>query len=83
MNKFTLIIHNKGWKVLDACAHWGIHYDTYNKRCNSDKFHNQLECMCNGLEDKGTTLKGSIKDFLRETFNGDGMGVTFIEGKIK
>ena len=50
MNKFTLIIHNKGWKVLDACEHWGIRYATYNARCNSDKFHNQLECMCNGLE---------------------------------
>ena len=52
MNKFTLLIHNKGWKVQDACDYWGIHYDTYNKRCNSDKFHNQLECMCLGLEDK-------------------------------
>lgn len=52
MNKFTLMIHNKGWSVKDACEYWGIHYDTYNKRCNSPKFHNQLECMCNGLEDK-------------------------------
>ena len=52
MNKFTLLIHNKGWKVQDACDYWGIHYDTYNKRCNSVKFHNQLECMCKGLEDK-------------------------------
>lgn len=50
MNKFTLLIHNKGWKVQDACDYWGIHYDTYNKRCNSAKFHNQLECMCMGLE---------------------------------
>ena len=55
MNKFTLLIHNKGWKVQDACDFWGIHYDTYNKRCNSDKFHNQLECMCNGLYPKGDT----------------------------
>jgi len=52
MNKFTLLIHNKGWKVQDACDYWGIHYDTYNKRCNSAKFHNQLESMCLGLEDK-------------------------------
>jgi len=52
MNKFTLLIHNKGWKVQDACDYWCIHYDTYNKRCNSAKFHNQLECMCKGLEDK-------------------------------
>ena len=52
MNKFTLLIHNKGWKVQDACDYWGIHYDTYNKRCNSVKFHNQLESMCLGLDDK-------------------------------
>jgi len=34
----------------------GIHYDTYNKRCNSVKFHNQLESMCLGLEDKGNDV---------------------------
>ncbi len=56
MNKFTLLIHNKGWKVQDACDYWGIHYDTYNKRCNSVKFHNQLESMCLGLEDKGNDV---------------------------
>lgn len=50
MNKFTLIIHNKGWTVTAACEYWGIHYDTYNKRCNNDRMHNQLGCMCKGLE---------------------------------
>ena len=52
MNKFTLIIHNKGWSVKDACSHWGIHYDTYNARCNNPKMRNQLEDMCNGLDSK-------------------------------
>ena len=52
MNKFTLIIHNKGWSVGDACKYWGIRYKTYNARCNNPKMVNQLECMCNGLEDK-------------------------------
>jgi hypothetical protein len=52
MNKFTLIIHNKGWTVKDACARWGIRYETYNRQCNDNKFHNRLEDMCNGLEDK-------------------------------
>jgi len=54
MNKFTLIIHNKGWSVKDACTYWDIHYDTYNSRCNNPKMLNQLECMCNGLEQKYT-----------------------------
>lgn len=52
MNRFTLIIHNKGWTVTDACDHWAIRYATYNARCNNPKMFNQLECMCNGLESK-------------------------------
>lgn len=60
MNKFTLILHNKGWKVQDACDYWGIHYDTYNKRCNNPKFHNQLESMCKGLENKHTSELNKI-----------------------
>jgi hypothetical protein len=52
MNKFTLIIHNKGWTVKEACQHWGIRYETYNRHCNSEKFANRLESMCNGLESK-------------------------------
>ena len=52
MNKYTLIIHNKGWTVKEACKHWGIRYETYNRHCNSEKFANRLESMCNGLEDR-------------------------------
>ena len=51
MNKYTLIIHNKGWTVKEACKHWGIRYETYNRHCNSEKFANRLESMCNGLPD--------------------------------
>ena len=62
MNKFTLIIHNKGWSVKDACTHWNIHYDTYNARCNNPKMFNQLECMCNGLkETKEVFMKWHIE----------------------
>ena len=52
INKFTLAIHNKGWTVTEACQFWGIHYDTYARRCKNLKFKNQLESMINGLEDK-------------------------------
>ncbi len=52
MNKFTAIIHAKGWKVKEACEHWGIRYKTYNARCNSARWDKQLEDMCNGLEAK-------------------------------
>jgi hypothetical protein len=54
MNKFTLIIHNKGWTVKEACQHWGIRYETYNRHCNSEKFANRLESMCNGLFNRGS-----------------------------
>lgn len=62
MNEFTLIIHNKGWSVKGACEHWGIHYDTYNKRCNSPKMHNQLESMCNGLTNKSVPFGAPLTD---------------------
>lgn len=52
MNRFTLIIHGRGWLVGDACKHWGIRYATYNARCNSEKMANQLEDMCRGLKGK-------------------------------
>lgn len=67
MNKFTLIIHNKGWSVKDACTHWDIHYDTYNARCNNPKMFNQLECMCNGLEIKYD--KASLEEIMSKVFN--------------
>ena len=56
MNRFTLIIHNKGWTVTDACKHWSIRYATYNARCNNPKMFNQLECMCKGLDTKVYTM---------------------------
>ena len=46
------MVHNKGWTVKDACAYWGIRYETFNKRCNNPKMFNQLESMCLGLESK-------------------------------
>lgn len=61
MNKFTLIIQSKGWKVGDACKHWDIRYATYNARCNNSKMHNQLECMCLGLTVKATSGSKGIK----------------------
>ena len=84
MNRFTLIIHNKGWTVTDACDHWAIRYATYNARCNNPKMFNQLECMCNGLESK---LEARAKEVATLTYKsmmfGEGMGETFIEGKLK
>lgn len=58
MNRFTLIIHGRGWLVGDACKHWGIRYATYNARCNSDKMANQLEDMCRGLKEKDDEKQG-------------------------
>lgn len=70
MNKFTLIIHNKGWTVTDACSYWGIHYDTYNKRCNNPKMFNQLESMCLGLENRNKSELTKILDKVYNDHNG-------------
>ena len=60
MNRFTLIIHNKGWTVAKAIAHWDINYSTYNRRCNNPKMFNQLESMCMGLDDTQYLLSNKV-----------------------
>lgn len=81
MNRFTLTIHNKGWTVKDACEHWGIHYDTYNSRCNNSKMHNQLECLCNGLVDK--TAKIYLLDGVTHRNGGlPGFGSGMVDDKL-
>lgn len=49
---FTKIIHSRGWTVTEACEYWGLRYGTYIARCNNEKLHNQLMCMCKGLKNK-------------------------------
>ena len=52
INNFTRIVRSRGWTVREACEHWGIPYDTYNRRCNNPRMKMQLLCMCRGLEIK-------------------------------
>ncbi len=52
MNKFTSIIHGKGWTIKEAVEHWGIDYTTYNRRCKNPKMFAQLESMCLGLKNR-------------------------------
>ncbi len=52
MNKFTLLLHQKGWTVKDACGHWRITPQTYHKHVNNESLHNRLWAMCKGLETK-------------------------------
>ena len=54
IHDFTRIIRSRGWTVREACEHWGIKYETYNKRCNNERMKAQLFCMCRGLERKDT-----------------------------
>lgn len=51
-HKATRILTAKGWIVQDACDRWSMRIATYNARCNNPKLIQQLEDMCNGLEDK-------------------------------
>ena len=56
INNFTRIIRSRGWTAKEACEHWGIRYDTYNRRCNNPNLHAQLVCMCRGLVKKRIDL---------------------------
>lgn len=49
INKYTLILHEKGWTVVNACKYWGMRYETFYSRSKNKKFEKQLECMCKGL----------------------------------
>ena len=54
VNKFTLMIHNKGWSVREACEYWGFSYDTYLRKRSAKRYENQLNCLINGLPKKET-----------------------------
>jgi hypothetical protein len=51
-HRATRILTGKGWTVEQACFRWGMRIATYNARCNNPSLVQQLEDMCNGLEDK-------------------------------
>ena len=47
---FTILIHNRGYTVKEACEIWGIRYDVWRRKCRNPKLKAQLLCMCRGLE---------------------------------
>lgn len=51
-NEFTIIIHSKGWTVVDACEFWEIRHETFYRRVNNRRKHSELRSMCKGLEQK-------------------------------
>jgi ribosomal 30S subunit maturation factor RimM len=55
MNEFTLMIHNRGWKVCEAIEHWGIANQTWLRMRKNEKQRNKLICMIRGLEDRNAT----------------------------
>ena len=52
--EFSLIIHSRGWKVIEACRHWGIRYDVFRRSCRNEDlyFRVRLADQCRGLENK-------------------------------
>ena len=55
-NEFTEIVHSKGWTVWDACEFWGIRYETFYRRVNNPKKHQELKSLCKGLEDNASKI---------------------------
>lgn len=52
MNRFTLLIVNKGWKVQDAIKRWKMCEKTWGNWRDDSRYHGRLEDLCNGLESK-------------------------------
>ena len=52
MNKFTLMLAKKGWRVCDAVNRWNITNDTWQRMRKNPKDKNKLTDMIRGLEDK-------------------------------
>jgi len=52
MNKFRLMLINKGWTVNEALERWNITPNTWQQMRKREKDLNKLTDMINGLEDK-------------------------------
>jgi len=52
LNEFTLKILNKGWSVVDALARWKYSRDTYDRWRSDSSYHNRLNDLIDGLEEK-------------------------------
>jgi len=52
LNRFTLILHGKGWLVKDFIEYWGICRATYERMTANAKSHDKLNKMIAGLPDK-------------------------------
>ena len=52
LNEFTLKILNKGWSVVGALTRWGYSRDTFDRWRSDTKYHDRLNDLIDGLEDK-------------------------------
>jgi len=52
LNKYTGMIHNKGWSVVDALKRWNISRDSYDRWRKESIYNDRLLDLINGLERK-------------------------------
>ena len=52
MNKYTRMIHNKGWSVVDALKRWNLSRDSYDRWRNSSEYIGRLKDLIDGLEQR-------------------------------
>lgn len=52
MNKYTRMIHNKGWSVVDALKRWHVSRDSYDRWRKSDIYNDRLLDLIDGLDSK-------------------------------
>lgn len=55
MNRFTELLHDKGFVIREFCEYWGISKRTYERYCSDSDKHDKLEKMIKGMRnfDKG------------------------------
>jgi len=49
LNKFTLLLHNRGFTVVDLIKYWSISRDTYERYTANPKRHDKLLKMIEAM----------------------------------
>jgi len=52
LNRYTLILHGKGWLVKDFIEYWGICRKTYERMTANPKRHDKLNKMIEAMGEK-------------------------------
>lgn len=55
MKDLTIILHQRGYTVKEACNYWNMNIKTYYDKIKNPKLYPQIESMCNGIPNRKDT----------------------------